>query len=435
MGAKIRSFWQKNRVAIEVGTIVFVAVVAIIIIGYQFDWTGFGGYYKVTITHIINGTNAGTVTRIEEYQPGKTLWDWLGLLAVLAIPVVVGFGAAWFNSMQSEVEANRAAQQAKESEANREKRHQTDLEIAEKNRERDQETAIKIAADNQHEAAFRAYIDKMSELLTEKRLAHSAPDDRVRNIARLQTLVVLIGLDGIRKRSVLQFLQESGLIEGGKRIIDLSEADLSKANLSEADLGSVDLFNVNLSEADLSNTYLSGAILSEANLSKANLYRADLSATRLVRANLKGANLGRARIANGILSEANLSGANFSSAELFNANLHKALLFASDFSFANLSGADLSYVHQPVDLNKDPSKRTRISFAGAILIGAKFIRARLKEVNFTGADLTGADLSEADLTGADFISADFTGAKITAEQLHTAKSLERATMPDGSIHP
>ena len=60
--------------------------------------TGFNGYNKVTITRIISGTNSGTVTRTEEYQPGKTLWDWLGLLAVLAIPVVAGIGAAWFNA-------------------------------------------------------------------------------------------------------------------------------------------------------------------------------------------------------------------------------------------------------------------------------------------------------------------------------------------------
>jgi hypothetical protein len=40
----------------------------------------------------MSGTNAGTVTKTEEYQPGKGLWDWLQLLSMLAIPVVVGFG-------------------------------------------------------------------------------------------------------------------------------------------------------------------------------------------------------------------------------------------------------------------------------------------------------------------------------------------------------
>jgi hypothetical protein len=64
-----------------------------------------------------------------EHLP-KTLWDWLGLLAVLAIPVVVGFGAAWFTAQQGKVSAEQNT-------------------------------------DNQHETALQAYIDKMSELLLE----------------------------------------------------------------------------------------------------------------------------------------------------------------------------------------------------------------------------------------------------------------------------
>src|SRR5947208_15022211 len=78
MGAKLRSWWQQikqHRVAIGVVAIVLVVVIAIINIGYQFDWTGF---------------------------KGKTAWDWLQLLGVLAIPVVVGFGVAWFTRVQQQ---------------------------------------------------------------------------------------------------------------------------------------------------------------------------------------------------------------------------------------------------------------------------------------------------------------------------------------------
>ena len=202
-----QTWWQQLKqywVAIVVVAIVLVLVIVVIvliIIGYRLNWTGFNGYNQVTITRTISGTNAGTVTRTEEYQPGKGPWDWLQLLGVLAIPVVVGFGAVWFTSRQTQA-----------SDANREKRHQTELEIAEKNREREQKTALQISADNQHEVAFRAYIDKMSELLIEKKLDESAPEDQVRKIARLQTLAVLLGLDLIRKANVLQFLYESGLI-------------------------------------------------------------------------------------------------------------------------------------------------------------------------------------------------------------------------------
>ena len=34
--------------------------------------------------------------------PGKTLWDWLQLLGILAIPVAAVVGAAWYNQVQQE---------------------------------------------------------------------------------------------------------------------------------------------------------------------------------------------------------------------------------------------------------------------------------------------------------------------------------------------
>jgi hypothetical protein len=138
---RVRSWWQyirKHWVATVI--IVFVGVIVLIVLGYLFkwDWTGFSsGTSQITITSTSKGNYTATIS-----QPSKSLWDWLQLLSVLAVPVVVGFGAVWFTSRQTQAsEANRA-QQAKESEANRERRHQTDLEIAEKNREREQETAI-----------------------------------------------------------------------------------------------------------------------------------------------------------------------------------------------------------------------------------------------------------------------------------------------------
>ena len=66
-----------------------------------------------------------------------------------------------------------------------------------------------IAADNQREAALQAYLDKMSELLLEKKLRNSAEEDEVRKIARVRTLTLLPRLDAIRKRSILQFLYET----------------------------------------------------------------------------------------------------------------------------------------------------------------------------------------------------------------------------------
>ncbi len=137
--------------------------------------------------------------------------------------------------------------------------------------------------------------------------------------------------------------------------------------------------SVNWSQADLSKANLSYAYLGEAKLRLANLNEANLGGVTLLAANLSYATLGYTD-----LSHAYLGYANLSSATLNNANLNDA----------NLSSATLSH---------------------AILFNA---------------DLSGADLSEADLSGAYLV-----GAVVTEEQLKKARSLEGATMPDGSVHP
>jgi membrane protein DedA with SNARE-associated domain len=77
MNTQHRSWWQKRRKLLIAGTVIalLVGVLLFILIGYQFhwNWTGF---------------------------ETKTLWDWLNLLGVLAIPVVAGLGVAWFTHVQ-----------------------------------------------------------------------------------------------------------------------------------------------------------------------------------------------------------------------------------------------------------------------------------------------------------------------------------------------
>jgi len=104
-------------------------------------------------------------------------------------------------------------------------------------------------------------------------------DARAKVVARAQTLAVLEGLrsDPTRKRSVLQFLNESKLIRSGKPDIDLAGADLRGAYLREAHLNEADLRRAKLIDADLSGAYLNGANLKETNLREANLSRTDLS--------------------------------------------------------------------------------------------------------------------------------------------------------------
>jgi uncharacterized protein YjbI with pentapeptide repeats len=94
----------------------------------------------------------------------------------------------------------------------------------------------RIASDNQQEAALQEYIKEMSELLLERNLRKSDWDAEVRNIARVRTLTVLPRLDGTRKRNVLLFLYDADLIDKGRQIIDVADADFSEAYLSEVSL-------------------------------------------------------------------------------------------------------------------------------------------------------------------------------------------------------
>ncbi len=129
---------------------------------------------------------------------------------------------------------------------------------------------------------------------------------------------------------------------------------------------------------------------------------------------IKGADLHGA-----FLFGANLKGAYLKKAILEEANLRVAQLYDADLFLAKLNKADLSY---------------------AFMSGANLMAAKLKEANLRGARMDNTDLSEADLSGAylggtRLDNANLQGAKIVEEQLKEAKSLEGATMPDGSKHP
>ena len=77
------------------------------------------------------------------------------------------------------------------------------------------------------------------------------------------------------------------------------------------------------------------------------------------------------------------------------------------------------------------------SLNGANLFRAILKDANLEEANLEGAELSGANLSRANLRGAyDGFNSDGSRRLVANEKLaEQAKSLEGATMPDGTIHP
>jgi Pentapeptide repeats (8 copies) len=294
------SWWQTIRKPLGVVGIIVVCLLIIGLIvaitsgyldGYLFqtwDWTGFKeGTTQITITSKINYSAS-----VE--QPYKTLWDWLGLLAILAIPVVVGIGAAWYTAQQGKVS--------------------------------DRENT-----DNQRETALQKYFDKMSELLLDKRLGESSSNVKVESIARARTATILRILDPVRRGSLIRFLNQSSIlptcieIEHELVSIDLSRADLTQVNLSGANLNGADL-----REAILYDDFY----VTQGNLNKTDLREADL----------RKANLGGADLRNTILKGADLSG-DFQWVEPSKRNVDSkaATKRTSHNKYgANLTGADIT---------------------------------------------------------------------------------------------
>jgi len=300
------SWWQRIKQH-PVATVLIplsALLVVLVILGYVFNWgwTGLSPYIPP-----IKDSN---------FQRGKTLWDWMQLLF---IPIVLAVAGFWFNHRERKIEQQRV-------EADRE-----------------------ISFDNQREAALKEYIDKISDLLLEKHLQESPPESEVRKVTRVRTLTVLPRLDSRRKRTVLQFLYEAGLINKNNPIVDLQGVDFTDIFMRERDLHGAMLYKVNLSGADLS-----GANLSEADLSDASL--------------------------------------------------------------------GVNYKVLSVDKDGEPDQvETERTYLG----GANLSGATLRNTDLRGAYLDSADLSDANLTSA----------KVSPEQLAKAKSLQGATMPDGSTHP
>jgi uncharacterized protein YjbI with pentapeptide repeats len=237
------------------------------------------------------------------YPFGVTLWDWAKLLLV---PAILAAGGLWFNAQQAE-------------------------------------RAQKLADQRTQDDALQAYLDQMAQLLK----SEFEESDKVRTLARARTLTVLGRLDGERKRSVVQFLYESGVLDATGEVLSLAGADLrgadlsyshlTKAQLRRADLRGADLSVTNLHEADLSGANLEGANLRGTHLRGANLSGTNLTRADLTEAALHGAVLGIFRI-----SGQYLSGQDLSETELMGKDLSRTLLLPSSLLGANVTDSQLA---------------------------------------------------------------------------------------------
>jgi hypothetical protein len=113
--------------------------------------------------------------------------------------------------------------------------------------------ARELEAQRAHEAALQNYFDQVGTLLIEQPLRRASPGDNLSTVVRAQTLSVLEGLDPERKRILLLFLYESGLIYKSKPVVSLIAAKLLGASLIEASLSGADLSGADLSYANLTD--------------------------------------------------------------------------------------------------------------------------------------------------------------------------------------
>jgi hypothetical protein len=111
-----------------------------------------------------------------------------------------------------------------------------------------------LEAQRAHEAALQNYFEEVGKLLIEQPLYKASPGDRLSAVVRAQTLSVLAGLDPDRKRILLLFLYESGLIYRRKLVVSLGASDLREANLREANLTGANLSQADLEEAKFCQT-------------------------------------------------------------------------------------------------------------------------------------------------------------------------------------
>jgi uncharacterized protein YjbI with pentapeptide repeats len=263
--------------------------------------------------------------------------------------------------------------------ANKDRVAQQQLEIFNDRRQRE------LEQDKAQETALQAYLTDIGGLILDKSspLRESPAESEASRLARAKTLTVLQGLNGGRKRILLQFLKEEELINTPDPIVDLAGADLSYAQLIGVDKDR--------------NQFL----LNETNLAAANLYRANMKNSVL-----DSANLSRANLTEVVLSESTLYETNLEGSDLMKADLRACLLAQADLSNARLEGATLN----EVDLR------------GADLSGADLTDAVL-----TNVDLSDANLSDANLTDANLAQA--TG--LTNNTLKEAASLKGTILPNG----
>jgi uncharacterized protein YjbI with pentapeptide repeats len=406
--------------------------------GYQKSFTGFGEFRKEVPANV-------------KYERAKTLWDWLQLLVIPSVLAVGGFGF------------QRAMKSAEETRA----------------------------LETQRDTLLQSYLERMSSLVlsefdssssTLSQEQQESKKDRLRNLARAETLSVLSSLHGPepaarpdqeRRAKVVQFLLEGGFICGDgygieekKPFVQLRGANLRGVPLMSMGLSNVDLRGVDLRDADLrwaklKESYMDfedprrGALdqtkihpkwqlvwqihnhrlavksLRDQDLRDADLYAADLEDKDLGGTDLRGAILDRAKLKGCELDPRTRMDDKWRTVwELLNRPKDDKTWADVDFSSAGLDGGTFSeYTFRKVNLFGASLSDAALSDSTfeevilwlAILDSANCYKARFIKCNFFSTKFNGTILHEANFNDADLADCDFTGADLKRATLVRAK--------------
>jgi uncharacterized protein YjbI with pentapeptide repeats len=246
---------------------------------------------------------------------GKTLWQWMELLI---IPSVLGIAATLYDKSQKDHEQRLA-----------DKRIKNEREIS---------------LDRFQEETFRDFTEKLSDLMLNKNLRISKPDDEVRFVARAHTLTTFRTLDIGRKAQLIRYLYEANLINGETPPISLSGVDLQEIRLDYLILKGINLKNVNLNRSHLNNCDFSSSNFEEAALD--DVYGID---TKFINANLEKARI-NGNFSGAQFCNANLKNIVFANTRFYDTNFRDAILDNSTFvecflESANFVRASLSMTH------------------------------------------------------------------------------------------
>lgn len=196
---------------------------------------------------------------------GEQLRGWLKILLSALFPIIFGIFSIVFTIQQNI--------------------------IAEKGREHEQRQALEL----KQQTAFNIYIDDVSKRLFAK--DYQSDDKKFQSYIRIRTMTTLSQLDTDRKREIILFLYENGLIRTDipeNKRINLRGADLSNIRFNGSstttlcNLDYIYLPGVVALNAVFSNCNMKGCDFSDANMAHTQFIETHLYESQLVRTNMNG---------------------------------------------------------------------------------------------------------------------------------------------------